>query len=106
MLAGDDERGERRGARRMPAGRAVRLRSADLILEGTLVDVSAGGAFVATQLLIEVGERGRLMLDELEVGVRVVWLRGNAHVDGPGMGLAFAKGDPGLPALLARLGVT
>ena len=64
-----------------------------------------GGVFLATHLLIEVGERGLLVVDELEVAVQVVWLRGNAHDDGPGMGLAFeddADRSDAVVALLTR----
>ena len=56
-------------------------------------DISIGGAFFGAQLLIEVGERGFLEVDGATIGVEVVWLRGNAHAEGPGMGLLFDADD-------------
>jgi Tfp pilus assembly protein PilZ len=77
----------------------VSLTSGDLTLPGTLQNVGTGGVFLATQLLIEIGEEGVLTLDPTDgepgasVAVRVVWIRYSNHLDGPGMGLRF-EGDP------------
>src|SRR5262245_14534102 len=89
MLAEKDPRDERRRSRRSVSHRAAMLRTGDLTLTGDLRDHSVGGAFLATQLLIEVGEHGLLTVGDAEVAVQVVWLRGNAHEEGPGMGLSF-----------------
>lgn len=76
----------------------ARLTSGDLTLPGTLLNVGAGGVFLATQLLIEIGEEGVLTLDRVDdrgpvsVPVRVIWIRYSNHLDGPGMGLRF-EGD-------------
>jgi hypothetical protein len=92
-------RDEKRSAPRMAVDHAARLASADLVLEGRVVDVGQGGVFLATNLLIEVGERGTLKLVQdgepsaAGVPVRVVWLRGASHPHGPGMGLAFEIPD-------------
>jgi hypothetical protein len=96
--------GERRGAARLSVEQPARLRVADLTLEGTIRDVATGGVFLATQLLIEVGERGELIVGDTVVAVQVVWLRGNAHPSGPGMGLAFVDDDAATARLLALLG--
>ena len=101
---GDAEaRDERRGAQRHPVERPARLRTGELILEGTLRDAAPGGVFIATYLLIEVGERGDLLVEDLEVPVQVIWLRGNAHPSGPGMGLVFSDDARAAP-LIALLG--
>jgi len=99
-----DARDERRGAQRHPVDRPARLRAGELTLEGTLRDVAPGGVFLATHLLIEIGERGELLVGNLEVPVQVVWLRGNAHESGPGMGLVFTD-DAHAARLIALLGV-
>ncbi len=89
MLAEQDAEGERRRSGRSSVERPATLRSGELTLEGVIRDASAGGVFLATQLLIEIGERGILGLEGVEVAVQVVWLRGNAHDSGPGMGLCY-----------------
>ena len=83
--------------------RPARLRSADLVIEGTVQDSSSGGAFFGTQLLIEVAETGFLTVDGVEIAVEVVWLRGISHHDGPGMGLSFAADEPARLAFHRRL---
>jgi Tfp pilus assembly protein PilZ len=86
--------------RRAPRAAAIataRLEAGDLTLTGVLGNIAAGGVFFATQLLIEIGERGILRLEgdrAPSVPVRVIWLRTASHPVGPGMGLAF-EGDPG-----------
>jgi len=84
-------RDDRRRSRRQPLACAAVLRAGDLTLSGELRDVSADGAFLGTQLLIEIGERGTLEVGGATIDVEVVWLRGMSHTDGPGMGLAFAE---------------
>jgi Tfp pilus assembly protein PilZ len=83
-------RDERRASGRQPVARPALLRAGDLTLAGVVSNVSEGGAFLQTNLLIEVGESGILSIEGVEAPVRVVWLRGNAHEDGAGMGLTFA----------------
>jgi DNA-binding CsgD family transcriptional regulator len=85
----EDARDERRRAVRAIASVDARLAAGDLVIEGVITDIALGGVFFAARVVIEVGERGRLLLDDLDVGVQVMWLRGNAHLAGPGMGLAF-----------------
>jgi hypothetical protein len=86
---------EKRTTPRAAVDHAAQLASADLILNGRVVDVGQGGVFLATNLLIEIGEQGTLTLmdGEVPVGagvpVKVIWLRGASHPQGPGMGLAF-----------------
>lgn len=82
-------RDERRASGRQPVARPALLRAGDLTLAGVVSDISEGGAFLQTNLLIEVGEGGVLSVEGIEAAVRVVWLRGNAHEDGAGMGLVF-----------------
>jgi PilZ domain-containing protein len=93
ILASEPAREERRRSQRDPVAHAARLRAGDLTIEGEVQDVSTGGVFFGTQLLIEVAEKGFLSAGGDEIAVEVVWLRGSAHGDGPGMGLAFAAGD-------------
>jgi hypothetical protein len=85
----EESRDERRQSRRLLSQRTATLRAGELTLPGEIRDCSAGGVFFATQLLIEIGERGSLTLGDVEISVQVVWLRGNAHEEGPGMGLCF-----------------
>ena len=80
---------EQRRSRRQPIARPALLAVGDLTIHGVLQDVSDGGGFLSTRLLIEVGERGVLTVDGTAIGVEVVWLRGNAEESGPGMGLVF-----------------
>jgi len=91
-LPGDN----RRFARAAAIGTA-RLKSGDLTLPGTLQNVGAGGVFLSTHLLIEIGEQGVLTVatpdGEIAVRVQVVWIRYSNHLDGPGMGLRF-EDDP------------
>jgi PilZ domain len=83
-------RAERRRSRRQAlAAAAAIVRAGDLTLEGEVLDLSTGGVFIATKLLIEIGERGLLEVGADVVAVQVVWLRGCADGEGPGMGLAF-----------------
>jgi hypothetical protein len=105
LLANESARDERRRTSRSETAFAARLRLGDLLLEGTITDASRGGIFLATHLLVEIGERGTLEVGDLEVAVQVVWLRGNSHVTGPGMGLTFEDGDAAIGRLLARLEV-
>jgi PilZ domain len=103
ILASEPAREERRRSRRDPVSRPARLRAADLTIEGTVRDSSTGGAFFGTQLLIEVAETGLLVVDGREIAVEVVWLRGNAHEDGPGMGLSFAADEAARQSFHRRL---
>ncbi len=89
MLLSQAPRVERRGSGRRPVSRPALLRAGELVLRGEIQDVSGGGAFLGTQLLIEVGERGVLEVGGASIAVEVVWLRGAAHAHGPGMGLIF-----------------
>jgi hypothetical protein len=92
VLADEDARDERRKSSRTLTDRPAVLRAGELTLEGTIRDASAGGVFMSTHLLIEIGERGVLHLGGLggvDIAVQVVWLRGNAHEEGPGMGLCY-----------------
>lgn len=57
------------------------------------MNISVGGAFLRSNLLIELGEHGVLVVEGAVARVSVVWLRGNGHPDGPGMGLAFDSVD-------------
>ena len=86
-------RAERRRGRRQALACPAIVRAGDLTLEGEVTDLSTDGAFVATKLLIEVGERGLLEAGGDVIAVEVVWLRGCADGDGPGMGLAFVDGE-------------
>lgn len=86
---------DRRRMPRVPVDREASLRVGDLRLPGRVLDVGAGGVFLRTDLLVEVGERGQLETEgAAAVAVRVVWLRGAAHTLGPGLGLAFDARDP------------
>jgi hypothetical protein len=89
VLAEQARRDERRRSRRETVALPARLRAGELTIRGELVDLSARGTFLATRLLVEVGERGVLEVDGHSIAVEVVWLRGNAGDDGPGMGLVF-----------------
>jgi hypothetical protein len=94
---------ERRRAPRAIAAVAASLGVGDLVVRGTITDVAPGGVFFATRVVIEVGERGTLLVDEHAVRVRVMWLRGNAHPSGPGMGLAFDDDPEAASRLHERL---
>jgi hypothetical protein len=86
-------RAERRRSRRLPLLCPAVVRAGDLTLEGQVVDLSTGGVFIASRLLIEIGERGVLEVDGDTVAIEVVWLRGCADGEEPGMGLAFSGDD-------------
>jgi hypothetical protein len=103
VLAEDELPDERRRSPRLSVEVAARQRAGYLTLDGVIRDASGGGVFLATQLLIEVGERGTLLIDDLEIPVQVVWLRGNAHDSGPGMGLLFEQADDLLARVIAKL---
>lgn len=103
MVAEDEVPGERRRTPRTHVEVPARLRAGDLVLDGVIHDASDGGVFLSTQLLIEVGEHGTLVIDDLEMPVQVVWLRGNSHASGPGMGLLFADADELLARVLQKL---
>jgi len=103
ILASEPAREERRRSQRDPVSRPGRLRAADLVIEGTVQDSSAGGVFFGTQLLIEVAETGFLNVDGAEIAVEVVWLRGSSHDAGPGMGLSFSVDDAARLAFHRRL---
>jgi Tfp pilus assembly protein PilZ len=105
---------ERRRSPRALASHPATLRSGELLLEGELVDAGRDGVFLQTKLLVEVGERCLLALvgsgaASTPVPVRVVWLRGAANGQAPGMGLAFevpadaAETRSAVDALLAAL---
>jgi hypothetical protein len=103
-------RDEKRRSPRIGVAFPAQLRSQDLTLEGEVVDVGQGGVFMRTRLLIEIGECGTLTLSHecttASVPVRVIWLRGAAAADGPGMGLSFeatAADTHALEQLLAIL---
>jgi hypothetical protein len=104
LLVDEDASDDRRQSRRLPFTRTATLRTGELTLTGEIRDRSAGGVFLATQLLIEIGERGVLVVDGVSVAVQVVWLRGNAHEDGPGMGLCFDDDPERRDAIAALLG--
>lgn len=103
LLAEDEVRDERRRAQRTPVDHPARLRAGELLIDGVVRDVAPGGAFLSTHLLIEVGERGTLIVDELSISVLVVWLRGNAHASGPGMGLLFDDSGDHIARVVAKL---
>src|SRR5262245_32407748 len=88
--------GERRRAERYYVDVLAQLRVGELTMTGTIRDVAEGGLFLSTRLLVEVGEHGSLYLgsDDTAVPVRVVWVRGKAHEQGPGLGLEFEQPDP------------
>jgi Tfp pilus assembly protein PilZ len=93
VLAEETKRDERRRSGRHAVAKTALLRAGELTLAGVICDISDGGAFLQTNLLIEVGEHGVITVDEIEAPVQVIWLRGNAHEDGAGMGLRFASAD-------------
>lgn len=86
-------RAERRRSRRQALACPAIVRAGDLTLAGEVSDLSAGGVFIASKLLIEIGERGVLEAGGDAIAIEVVWLRGCADGQGPGMGLAFVD-DP------------
>lgn len=102
-LASDETREERRAAARAIAELPATLQTGELHLDGTITDVAPGGVFYATRVVIEVGERGTLIVDEHQVDVQVMWLRGNHHPSGPGMGLAFEDEPEKIRRLYERL---
>ena len=104
VFAEDEVRDERRRTARTLVELPAQLRAGDLTLSGVVRDVSSGGAFLSTNLLIEIGEHGTLIVDDLEIAVQVVWLRGNAHASGPGMGLLFDETGDRLARVLEKLG--
>jgi hypothetical protein len=91
VLAEEAKRDERRRFGRRLVATPAHLQAGELTLVGVICDVSEGGAFLQTNLLIEVGEHGILTVEGVTAAVQVVWLRGNAHEDGAGMGLRFAS---------------
>jgi len=101
VLAEEPTRDERRRSRRQLVATPAHLRAGELTLVGVICDISDTGAFLQTNLLIEIGETGVLIVEGVEAAVRVIWLRGNAHEDGPGMGLVFA--DAGVAAQVRAL---
>jgi hypothetical protein len=85
---------DRRKVRRIALAHPAVLRIGVLTIPGQVVDVGAGGVFMACSLLVEINERGTLELPGLEpTPVRVVWIRGSGHMSGPGAGLAFDSRD-------------
>ena len=93
VLAEEPKRDERRRSGRQLVAKPAHLRAGELTLVGVICDLSEGGAFLQTNLLIEVGEHGVLTVEGVDAAVQVIWLRGNAHEDGPGMGLVFGSQD-------------
>jgi hypothetical protein len=63
-LVDEDVREERRRAPRAIAAVAARLEAGSLSVEGTLTDVAPGGVFFAALVVIEVGERGTLVVGD------------------------------------------
>jgi Tfp pilus assembly protein PilZ len=93
---------DRRQGQRVTSSRQARLRCGDLTLYGDVADVGSGGVFLATNLLIEVGEQGLLTLEPPPgerprptegATVRVVWTRPYTHPLGAGIGLKFEMND-------------
>jgi hypothetical protein len=83
---------DRRRAPRMTLACPARLRVGVLGVGGTVRDVGVGGLFLASDVLVEAGERGQLELPELApVGVRIMWTRGSTHPLGQGLGMAFEQ---------------
>jgi hypothetical protein len=95
----------RRRGRRAPVAEAAALRAGDLTLHGTLSNLSEGGAYLSTRILIEVGEAGVLESCGACVDVEVVWLRGAGHDRPAGMGLIFTSDDASVRSFLDRFDV-
>jgi hypothetical protein len=93
VLAEEPTRDERRRSGRVLVATPAHLHAGELSLVGVISDISDGGAFLQTNLLIEVGEHGVLSVAGVDAAVQVVWLRGNTHPDGAGMGLRFASAE-------------
>lgn len=77
----------------------ARLCLGDLVLDGTLENVSVTGTLFKTGVIVEVGERGALQVElDLSDGqntpVRVVWNRLDLQAQAVGLGLVFETGDP------------
>lgn len=102
MLTDPGVHAERRRAQRVPIVRPASLRAGELTIHGTIRDQSEGGVFLVSQILIELGERGLLIVDAVELPVQVVW-RGNPHEGGPGMGLSFEGSDEERAAMIDAL---
>ena len=85
---------DRRRQPRVPLCRPALLRVGVLSVAGTVRDVGVGGLFLASDVLVEAGERGQLELPDLApVGVRIVWTRGSIHPLGQGLGMVFEQRD-------------
>jgi hypothetical protein len=84
---------DRRHAPRAVCQRDATIRIGVLQVRGNLTNMSAGGAFLRVDVLVEVGEQGSITVGERSAEVRVAWLRGAGHPEGPGMGLTFTMGD-------------
>jgi hypothetical protein len=85
---------DRRRVPRVCVDFPARMRVADTVIGGQILDVGVGGVFLQTRLLIEIGERCRLEVDGLTpVTARVAWIRGPSHPLGPGLGLSFELRD-------------
>jgi Tfp pilus assembly protein PilZ len=94
---------EKRKNPRLRVNHPARIRIDDLIVRGQIQDVGAGGMFVRTDVLVEVGEKGAIslvhengVLISEEVPVRVIWTCNGVHPNGAGLGLAFEVRDPAL----------
>lgn len=84
---------DRRQAPRTQTVVLAALTFGDLQITGSIANVSGGGLFLRSPLLVEVGERGTITLGAHVALVRVAWLRGASHAEGPGMGLTFEHAD-------------
>ena len=90
------DRANERRAPRVPVDQPARLCLGDLVLDGTIENVSVTGLLFKTGVIVEVGERGALHLqsDGVDAPVRVVWHRLDLQVQTVGLGLAFESSDP------------
>lgn len=84
---------DRRRSGRRKIAQPVFFESGDLSLVGTAEEISSGGLFLASEVVLEVGERGLLRFDpdNAPVPVRVVWSRGT--LQRRGFAVAFEPPD-------------
>jgi hypothetical protein len=85
---------DRRRHVRVVVSRPAVLRVGVLSVGGTVLEVGAGGLFLASHVLVEVGEHGQIELEgHAPVRVRISWTRGQTHPLGQGLGMAFELRD-------------
>jgi Tfp pilus assembly protein PilZ len=108
VLGGNREAAARRH-RRLPSSLAVRWGSEDGPRATHLLDISAGGAFIVSEELPEIGKeilvqfRTRDILKPLRIQSTVSWVRPAPSAERRGFGVSFKVPDAASASMLSRV---